>query len=157
MSGLSKWLLAVHSFVHASSVDLLRDTGKYKKTLINCGFLYFRGCYGWHKANRRGGGNGRSRFRQRFCRRQKQKNTLEGVSGCWQKRKKRGFSLLVVISRKSINWFSLLFFWCNLQVQWLHEVCHESHARQDRACVLAVTVRPARSWWSAPATGCDCR
>ena len=84
MSGLSKWLLAVHSFVHASSVDLLRDTGKYKKTLINCGFLYFRGCYGWHKANRRGGGNGRSRFRQRFCRRQKQKNTLEGVCnvGC---------------------------------------------------------------------------
>ena len=40
MSGLSKWLLAVHSFVHALSVDLLRDTGKYKKTLINCGFLY---------------------------------------------------------------------------------------------------------------------
>ena len=37
MSGLSKWLLAVHSFVHALSVDLLRDTGKYKKTLINCG------------------------------------------------------------------------------------------------------------------------
>jgi hypothetical protein len=31
------------------------------------------------------------------------KNTLEGVSGCWQKRKKRGFSSFVVISRKSIN------------------------------------------------------
>ncbi|HBW8915357.1 TPA: hypothetical protein MFN38_001112 [Klebsiella pneumoniae] len=27
----------------------------------------------------------------------------------------------------------------------MHEVCHESHARHDRACVLAVTVRPARS------------
>jgi hypothetical protein len=42
-------------------------------------------------------------FGRGFAGGRNKKNTLEGVSGCWQKRKKRSFSSFVVISRKSIN------------------------------------------------------